>query len=267
MQEAATGQSRARFFHNIPLAALILGAIFAAIGLILTIGGIWLAVVGGSLYYVLAGLGLLASAWFLLRGNRLGTWIYAAVYAATVVWALWESGANPWALIPRLVGPTVLLALLLLFAPLLDRHRTSWRNAGLGAAGALGLLAVILIGAAALQPGGPRSPFPEELRMAAGNDAVGADWPAWGGTQAGQRAGQVLAHLVLLVAVEEHHVLPLEQPGIGVGRDLAQVAHLHVDTVRARHVGQQTELARGHVGGGDEQHRGRLRRPPRQKRQ
>ncbi|QZP09267.1 membrane-bound PQQ-dependent dehydrogenase, glucose/quinate/shikimate family [Caenibius sp. WL] len=187
MQEAATGQSRARFFHNIPLAALVLGAIFAAIGLILTIGGIWLAVVGGSLYYVLAGLGLLASAWFLLRGNRLGTWIYAAVYAATVVWALWESGANPWALIPRLVGPTVLLALLLLFAPLLDRHRTSWRNAGLGAAGAVGLLAVILIGAAALQPGGPRSPFPEELRMAAGNDAVGTDWPAWGGTQAGQR--------------------------------------------------------------------------------
>ena len=72
---------------------------------------------------------------------------------------------------------------------------------------------------------------------------------------------QVLAHLVLLVGVEEHHVLALEQPGIGVGRDLAQVAHLHGYAVRARHVGQQAELARGHVGRGDEQHRGRLRSP------
>ena len=79
--------------------------------------------------------------------------------------------------------------------------------------------------------------------------------------QAGQRAGQVLAHVVLLVGVEEHHVLPLEQPGIGVGRDLAQVAHLHINAVRARNVGQQAELARRHVGRGDEQHRGRLRSP------
>ena len=85
--------------------------------------------------------------------------------------------------------------------------------------------------------------------------------PGVRGAQAGQRAGQVLAHLVLLVAVEEHHVLPLEQPGIGVGRDLAQVAHLHIDAMRACNVGQQAEFARGHVGGGDEQHRGRLRSP------
>ena len=89
--------------------------------------------------------------------------------------------------------------------------------------------------------------------------------PGVRGAQAGQRAGQVLAHVVLLVAVEEHHVLPLEQPGIGVGRDLAQVAHLHINAVRARNVGQQAKLARGHVGGGDEQHRGRLRYAHRQK--
>jgi quinoprotein glucose dehydrogenase len=48
-------------------AVLLLGLVLALIGLVLTIGGAWLAVLGGSPYYVLAGLGLLVSGVLLAR--------------------------------------------------------------------------------------------------------------------------------------------------------------------------------------------------------
>ncbi|HSQ95660.1 MAG TPA: hypothetical protein VLM18_06130 [Croceibacterium sp.] len=66
-------------------------------------------------------------------------------------WALWESGADPWALVPRLVGPAVILALVALFSPLTDR-RTGWGAAVLGAIGSLVFLELMLWGAAIAQP-------------------------------------------------------------------------------------------------------------------
>ena len=53
-------------------AATILALVMALIGIVLTIGGVWLAALGGSIYYLIAGLALLASAWFLIRGRLLG---------------------------------------------------------------------------------------------------------------------------------------------------------------------------------------------------
>jgi len=44
------------------IAAIILAIIMAIIGIVLTIGGIWLAVLGGSLYYLIAGIAMLVSA-------------------------------------------------------------------------------------------------------------------------------------------------------------------------------------------------------------
>lgn len=174
-------------FRNRSLAVYLVAAIFALIGMVLVIGGIWLALLGGSFYYVLAGSGLIATAWLILRGKRLGVGVYLLIYACTVIWAFWESGADPWALVPRLVGPTVLLALLFLITPLIDLHRTSWRKAGVAALASLGFLGLVQAEATIFQPSRGNSAFPDATRMAAGEGAVGADWPAWGGTQAGQR--------------------------------------------------------------------------------
>ena len=41
-------------------AVMALGVLFGLIGVVLTIGGGWLIAVGGSWYYLLAGLGLIA---------------------------------------------------------------------------------------------------------------------------------------------------------------------------------------------------------------
>ena len=68
-------------------AARALGGLIALIGLVLAVGGAWLAILGGSAYYVLAGLALLAAGVLMALGRSLGAWIYAAAFVATVIWA------------------------------------------------------------------------------------------------------------------------------------------------------------------------------------
>jgi quinoprotein glucose dehydrogenase len=90
------------------LAPRILAIVIALIGLVLAIGGVQLIGVGGSPYYLVTGLACLASAWFLFTGKMLGVWIFAAMLAWTLVWAIWEVGFDGWSLMPRLVGPFVI---------------------------------------------------------------------------------------------------------------------------------------------------------------
>lgn len=167
----------------------LLGAAFLLIGLVLAVGGAWLAVLHGSPYYGLAGLGLIVSGVLLITRRITGVWLYAAVFAATLVWALWEVGLNGWALVPRLVGPLVLLWLALACAPLLTLDRRARKLAGGLFAGSLVLtlvgVAAVAIAAAPGKPGEPSSG--SGLLAMDGTMAAGADWTAYGGTYGAQR--------------------------------------------------------------------------------
>ncbi|PLR26490.1 hypothetical protein SGCZBJ_09070, partial [Caulobacter zeae] len=70
----------------------LLGALLVLIGLVLGVGGAWLAVLGGSPYYALAGLGLLIAGVLVARLKPAGAIVYFVIFALTVVWALWETG-------------------------------------------------------------------------------------------------------------------------------------------------------------------------------
>lgn len=166
-------------------AGIVLGAVIALIGIVLAIGGVWLVTLGGSWYYLLAGVAMIVAGGLLVLGRPLGLWIYVAVFALTVPWALWESGADPWALVPRLVGPAVILALVALLSPLIDR-RTGWGAAVLGAIGSFVFLGLVLWGTALAQPDRVLAALPAATHPP-GTQAVGDDWPAWGGTEAGER--------------------------------------------------------------------------------
>src|SRR5687768_169149 len=120
------------------VAVRILAVGLALIGLVLAIGGGWLLSLGGSFYYLLAGLGLIASGVMLFRLNPLGAWIYVGVFVLTVLWALWEVGLNGWALVPRVIAPAVLLILVIACFPALDGRRGRWL--------ALGGAAVFVVG-------------------------------------------------------------------------------------------------------------------------
>jgi quinoprotein glucose dehydrogenase len=111
-------------------------------GLILTGGGAWLAALGGSWYYVLAGALFLASGMFMIRRRMAGFYTYAAAFAFTGAWTFWEVGLSGWELIPRLVAPFVFLVLAILVAPALDPE-LGRRARSLGAVAA-GLFAATL---------------------------------------------------------------------------------------------------------------------------
>ena len=74
-----------------------------ATGLAMAVPGVYLAMLGGSLYYGIAGLLILVSAWLVLKGRDSGVILYWLMFIGTVAWSLWEVGLDGWALMPRLV--------------------------------------------------------------------------------------------------------------------------------------------------------------------
>lgn len=192
---------------------LALAVLLVLFGLPLVAGGVWLIALGGSWYYAPAGLGLLLTAWFLFRSSMLAVWVYLLTFVGTLVWALWEAGLDPWAQVPRLVAPTLVLVLVLLAIPVLRRGGTRGREAVLaGTAGLVALIggAAVLLGSdriAALaqqtpDPGDPAVQAPatpeDDAAPQLADDAgeapgaapveyapmreTGVDWPAYGGT-------------------------------------------------------------------------------------
>ncbi|MFN3931946.1 MAG: membrane-bound PQQ-dependent dehydrogenase, glucose/quinate/shikimate family [Brevundimonas sp.] len=171
------------------IAVRILAALLALIGLVLAGGGVWLLSLGGSPYYLLAGLGLIASGVLLWRLKLIGAWVYIAVFVLTVLWALWEVGLNGWALVPRVIAPAVLLALVITALPVLDRRKGG--RLALGGA-AIFVIGALISGVVVAQVNRPMQPADvQAAAIAAMSDpslrAAGADWPAYGGTEASRR--------------------------------------------------------------------------------
>ncbi|WIX02380.1 glucose dehydrogenase [Pseudomonas sp. AR5] len=109
--------------HGFAYWALKLFALIVALfGLALAAGGFWLITLGGSWYYLLAGAGMLASGVLLFLQRLSGVWLYWLVFIGTLVWALWEVGLDPWALLPRVLALAVIALLSLAFVPWLRRH-------------------------------------------------------------------------------------------------------------------------------------------------
>lgn len=84
--------------------AIVIGLIGAAL---LAQGG-YLILAGGSAYYLLAGAVLLLCAVLLFKGDQRGAQLYGLFLAITYLWALYEVGLDPWALMPRLAMFSVL---------------------------------------------------------------------------------------------------------------------------------------------------------------
>lgn len=168
---------------------MLVGGVIALIGIVLTIGGGWLVAVGGSPYYLVTGVAMLASGWLLIRQRLLGVWLYVAIVALTIAWAFWEVGANGWALVPRVIAPLVLLVAALLVAPLLSNARRRWPLA-LGAVAAVVIVSAIagvVLGQinrpqvlAALPGAGAGMGDPAAMQ-------AGSDWPAYGGSYSARR--------------------------------------------------------------------------------
>ncbi|MDJ0644006.1 MAG: PQQ-binding-like beta-propeller repeat protein [Erythrobacter sp.] len=82
--------------------------VLALVGLLLTVPGGFLLYLGGSPYYLAAGLATLATCWFAIRRSTVAIWIYSAILGITLLWSIFESGFDLFALLPRLAAWLVL---------------------------------------------------------------------------------------------------------------------------------------------------------------
>ena len=161
--------------------ARILAAILIAIGVAVAAGGAYLAVLGGSLYYLIGGIAVALAGWWTWRGEARGGWTYGLFLAATMVWALWESGIDAWQLTARIFGPAV-IGLLFALPPV---RRALGRGAGVAAA--ISLAGVALVTASHLRSPMEISADGPAVRQALAIAGNPGEWRAWGRDDGGTR--------------------------------------------------------------------------------
>lgn len=177
----------------------IFGAVLALFGVAMTAGGAWLVVLGGSWYYLLAGVGMLIAGVGLMRGRMAGAWWYAAVFVGTLLWTAWEAGFDYWRWIPRLGLMVVFAFILSLLLPRLRRGPSTAVARTLAV-----LLALIFLGVFALaflphgvtradwsqsSPASERAeyPFADDAFEQPADAPAEDDWAAYGRSNAALR--------------------------------------------------------------------------------
>lgn len=199
-------------------------------------GGGWLLALGGTPYYLAAGVALAVVAVLLHRASAVAWWAYAALLLATLVWSLWEVGLDWWGLAAR--GDVFFLMGLLLLTPwvarrlsrpsplkpvregdLGPRRRFGW----LGGRGALAAVMALYLGTglvtAVVDPHSLEGSLPDTRgtsSAASSNSMPAGEWHAYGRTGFGQRYA------------------PLAEINADNVSDLEEAWHFHTGDVRGQ---------------------------------
>lgn len=103
------------------LVVMVVGIAIAVLGGALAVGGIRLATLGGSWYFLIGGVVMTIAGLFIAWRKRAGAWLYALFYAGTIIWALVDVGWNYWPLLSRLFMFGVIALVVTLIYPLLAK--------------------------------------------------------------------------------------------------------------------------------------------------
>ena len=173
---------------------LAVALLMLLMGLYLTIGGGILLGKGGSWYFVLMGLAMLASATLLLARRRAGAHLYALAFVLSMVWAWWDAGWEFWPLVSRLMVFAVLGLLVALGYAQLEAGKLVMNDYGrLGAAVSVVVLGLGIVATAvsAFSPKGVIAPEVTEVPSVGSMEIKASDWTDWGQGPAGQRFAAV----------------------------------------------------------------------------
>lgn len=133
--------------------AFILGVVLLLLGIVVTVGGIRLATLGGSWYYVVAGVLMLTSGVLYILRRPVASVVYFLLLLGTAVWAVAEAGFSFWGLVPRL-SALVVLGVVAAFAGRALVPRARWPLP----VAALLVLVIAGAGVAMFQPRGTIAP-------------------------------------------------------------------------------------------------------------
>ena len=171
---------RSEMTRRKPLAVgcVILAVILTLIGVLMTVGGMKLALLGGSWFYLTSGVCCLVTGWMYLRVPHHAALGVLVIVVGSTAWAVWEVKFDFWQLVPRVAW---WVALLLIAVP-----HSLWlrRRGGVLAAGVAVCLAGTML---AVMRQLPMLPTPQASAQAPPAAVETPDWAAFGGSAAGTR--------------------------------------------------------------------------------
>jgi membrane-bound PQQ-dependent dehydrogenase (glucose/quinate/shikimate family) len=163
-------------------------ALLIILAIPLLLGGIQLLFLGGSFYYLLAGVLLVASARLLWLGQPAGVTLYGLFLAFTVAWSLWEAGFDLWALMPRILLFALLGLWLLLPKVRIGVHGFPHPPPLLSSRLFVATTAIYVMLATLVLTQGTAYPVQSMTsRMVATSVNERTDWPSYGNTAGGTR--------------------------------------------------------------------------------
>jgi quinate dehydrogenase (quinone) len=168
---------------------VLLGAVITIAGLFFAIGGGKLVSLGGSWYFLLAGIGLIVAGILIIRRKPAGALLFGLVVILSVIWAVWDAGLEFWPLISRLLALGIGATVVAFSYPLL--RRASGRTPAYAVSF---LVAIVLAIASAGGVAGMFVPHPTVAFSGTPASLVPVDpskeqknWEAYGNTPGGSR--------------------------------------------------------------------------------
>ncbi|WP_455915228.1 membrane-bound PQQ-dependent dehydrogenase, glucose/quinate/shikimate family [Pantoea agglomerans] len=174
--------------------AVVLGIVFTVLGLYLAGGGIYLIYLGGSWFYLPAGLMLAACGVVFFRKKSWTVWLAWCLLAVSLVWAFIEVGTDFWQLVPRTITFLVVALFSTLFSPVLVNNKGApalkRSVSGTLFVGLLIVIVAIFGNMFRVHPEVEATDTPPKVIDQTAEDNSGNDWTAWGRNTLGQRFAQ-----------------------------------------------------------------------------
>ncbi|MGK3143318.1 glucose/quinate/shikimate family membrane-bound PQQ-dependent dehydrogenase [Pantoea sp. C2G6] len=115
-------ETSSRSAKGLGIASVLLGLVLLATGLFFAIGGGKLVALGGSCYFLIAGIVIILSAIQFFRRKSSAVVLFLLVFIGTLIWSLSDAGLEFWPLVSRLMLPAGLMLLAFLLWPALRKH-------------------------------------------------------------------------------------------------------------------------------------------------
>ncbi|ACM37047.1 MULTISPECIES: glucose/quinate/shikimate family membrane-bound PQQ-dependent dehydrogenase [Rhizobium/Agrobacterium group] len=218
---------------------IVTAVVFAVIGLALGGGGGYLLSLGGSPFYLIAGIAFILVALLLVMRKASALWIYGLFILGCLGWAIWEVGFDWWQLGTR-GGLVIVLGFVLLLPAIRRRLGPLHRREGGIAASAWPvalpvLVALVVAGYSMTQdPYDKPGTLPMDVASATpsyGGDMADGEWHQYGRTPYGQRYSPLTQittdNVKTLKTAWTYQTGDVKQPG-DVGETTYQVTPLKV---------------------------------------